>query len=199
MPQDSGNSPMFKEHLDNALRNTAWILGGSVRSWTRWSLQVLSCSGYPTIRNIEANMYLPQSQISTVYKLTSKTLYVQTRTSPVSEFISLLPYLSEGNGSFPSTSQTIQRIPPTSFTSLILHPLPKKKSRKNTAYWQAVSCWAVPKAVLRSAVHTSAPPLTPVSGAAANTEGGFCPPSHSQEAQHSTGPFQTEVMDSKSC
>lgn len=75
----------------------------------------------------------------------------------------------------------------------------KRKAAKNTAYWQAVSCWAVPKAVLRSAVHTSAPPLTPVSGAAANTEGGFCPPSHSQEAQHSTGPFQTEVMDSKSC
>lgn len=82
------------------------------------------------ILNIEANIYLLQSQISTVYKPTSKTLYVQTRTSPVSEFISLLPYLSEGNGSFPSTSETIQCISPTSFTSLILHPLSKRKSSK---------------------------------------------------------------------
>lgn len=60
-----------------------------------------------SLSNINTNM--PQSSICAVYKKTvSETVDVQTRTSLVTEFISLLPYLSEGNGSFPSTSETIQ-------------------------------------------------------------------------------------------
>ena len=72
--------------------------------------------------------FAPVSHLHCLQKPTSETLYVQTQTSPVTEFISLLPYLSEGNGSFPSTSETIQNIPPTSFTPLILHPLQKQNN-----------------------------------------------------------------------
>lgn len=70
--------------------------------------------------------FAPVSDLHCLQKPTSKTLYVQTWTSLVTEFISLLPYLSEGNGSFPSSSEIIQNIPPTSFTPPILYPLKKK-------------------------------------------------------------------------
>lgn len=88
---------------------------------------------FQSIQNIQNFSFIYQHKHAPVFDLCClqkpalETLDVQTRTSLVTEFISLLPYLSEGNGSFPSTSETIQNTPPTSCTPLILYLLPKKK------------------------------------------------------------------------
>lgn len=47
-------------------------------------------------------------------------------------FIRLLPYLPEGNGAFPSTSETIQNTPHTAFAPLILQPLENQKRQLKT-------------------------------------------------------------------
>lgn len=89
---------------------------------------------FQSIRNIRnfsfkyqgEHVFAPVFDLCCSQKPASETLDVQIRTSLVTKFISLLPYLSEGNGSFPSTSETMQNTPPTSFTPLILYPLQKK-------------------------------------------------------------------------
>lgn len=83
--------------------------------------------------------FAPVSDLYCLQKLTSKTLSVQTRTSLVTEFISLLPYLSEGNGSFPSTWETIQNIPPTSFTPVILYPLQRGGGERGGGWRRAAA------------------------------------------------------------
>lgn len=87
---------------------------------------------FQSIQNIQnfsfkyQHKHAPVFDLCCLQKPALETLDVQTRTSLVTEFISLFPYLSEGNGSFPST----------------------KAAKTHTVLLNPISFWPVPELMI---------------------------------------------------